>query len=86
MMTFKQTFLSIAVLLLASITFNLNAQNTIGGHFGFIQPIVTVQDGETTSGFDPYAIGFPIGVTIRKSDKFAFDVEIVPFISSNGDD
>ena len=85
-MTFKQTFLSITVLLLASITFNLNAQNTIGGHFGFIQPIVTVQDGETTSGFDPYAIGFPIGVTIRKSDKFAFDVEIVPFISSNGDD
>lgn len=59
------------------------AQNSIGGHFGFVQPIITFQDGDTTNGFDPYAIGFPIGVTVRKSEKFAYDVEIVPFISSS---
>ena len=59
------------------------AQNTLGGHIGFVQPIVTFQDGDTSNGFDPYVIGFPVGITIRKNDKFAFDLELVPFIGSS---
>ncbi len=58
------------------------AQNTLGGHFGVVQPLVTFQDGETIDGFDPHAIGFPMGITVRKSEKFAFDLEFVPFIAS----
>ena len=78
----KHILFAFATFLLTSVFSGINAQNTIGGHFGFIQPIVTFQDGDTSDGFDPYTVGFPIGVTVRKSEKFAFDVEIVPFISS----
>lgn len=82
-MTQTKNFL-IACILFATVgVFSAKAQNTIGGHFGIVQPIVTFQDGETTSGFDPYAIGFPMGITVRKNEKFAFDLEMVPFISSS---
>ncbi len=67
------------------ITNKTTAQNTIGGHFGIVQPIITLQDGETIDGFDPHAIGFPIGITVRKNEKFAFDAEFVPFIASAED-
>jgi len=82
-MNLKTTFFIVSILFVTLSTQNVQAQNTIGGHFGFVQPIITIQDGETSNGFDPYAIGFPMGVTIRKSEKFAFDIELVPFISSN---
>ncbi len=81
-MTLKPTFLIAGILFAGISTYSVKGQNTIGGHFGFVQPIVTIQDGDTSDGFDPYTIGFPIGVTIRKNEKFAFDVELVPFISS----
>ncbi len=88
-MTLKPNFLTASILFILLNVFFVQGQNTIGGHFGFVQPIITIQDGETTDGFDPYTIGFPIGITVRKSEKFAFDAEIVPFISSfedaNGD-
>lgn len=82
-MTQKPTFLIASILFTVLCIYNIKGQNTIGGHFGFVQPIITIQDGETSDGFDPYTIGFPIGVTIRKNEKFAFDIELVPFISSN---
>jgi hypothetical protein len=28
-------------------------------------------------------IGFPVGITVRKSDKFAFDLELVPNIQND---
>lgn len=62
------------------------AQNTLGGHFGFVQPLVTIQDGDANSGFDPHTIGFPIGITVRKNEKFAFDAEFVPLIAFNAVD
>lgn len=81
-MTLKPIFFITSILLVSQMTNTMKAQNTIGGHFGVVQPIITIQDGETADGFDPYTIGFPIGVTIRKNEKFAFDIEMVPFISS----
>ncbi|WP_010182085.1 hypothetical protein [Aquimarina agarilytica] len=81
-MTLKSIFFSLSILFTCLITYSVTGQNTVGGHFGFVQPIVTIQDGDTTNGFDPYTIGFPTGVTIRKSEKFAFDIEFVPFISA----
>ncbi|KAA1246700.1 hypothetical protein [Aquimarina sp. RZ0] len=81
-MTLKKTFFIASIIFAALSNYNAKAQNTIGGHFGIVQPIITFQDGGTFNGFDPYAIGFPIGVTVRKNEKFAFDVELVPFISS----
>ncbi|WP_299315092.1 hypothetical protein [uncultured Aquimarina sp.] len=82
-MTLKKTVFIASILFTSLSIYSVKGQNAIGGHFGFVQPIVTIQDGEVSDGFDPYTIGFPIGVTIRKSEKFAFDVELVPFISSN---
>jgi len=76
------TFLIINLLFAVFGNNSINAQNTIGGHFGVVQPIITFQDGETIDGFDPHAIGFPIGITVRKNEKFAFDAEFVPFIAS----
>lgn len=79
-------FLSITLLVLISglCGFNTNkvaAQNQIGGHFGVVQPIVTFQTDQTVTGFDPHVLGFPIGITVRKSEKFAFDAEFVPFVT-----
>lgn len=82
-MTLKPTLFIISILFFTLNINSVKAQNTIGGHFGFVQPIITIQDGETTNGFDPYTIGFPIGITVRKSEKFAFDAEFVPFIGSS---
>ena len=81
-MTLKSISLFAGILFISLNTYNAKAQNSVGGHFGFVQPLITLQDGETTDGFDPYTIGFPMGITVRKSEKFAFDLEFVPFISS----
>ncbi len=82
----KKTFTKLSITLLLCITGlginNVKSQNTLGGHIGFVQPIITFQSGETANGFSPHTIGFPMGITIRKNEKFAFDLEFVPFISS----
>lgn len=82
-MTLKPRTLLVFLCISTAYLYHAKAQNTLGGHFGVVQPIITIQDGETSNGFDPHAIGFPMGITIRKSEKFAFDLEFVPFISSN---
>lgn len=56
------------------------AQNKLGAHFGSVIPLVKVNEGETTTISDNFLIGFPMGITIKKSDNFAFDFEIVPVI------
>jgi hypothetical protein len=60
-----------------------DAQVTVGGHVGFVVPWVTHADGQTTSQFDAYNIGFPIGVTFKGQGRFAVDFEMIPFISQN---
>lgn len=66
---------------LTLVTFEAQAQNQLGGHFGVVQPLATFQDGDNPNHFDPYTIGFPMGITVRKNEKFAYDLEIVSFIS-----
>ncbi|MFT5892659.1 MAG: hypothetical protein ACI9Y7_002771 [Dokdonia sp.] len=79
--------LSFFMILMSSVTVKAQTEtqqvNRIGGHFGVVQPIVTLQSGEVNDAFNPYTLGFPIGITVRKSDRFAFDAEFVPFISFN---
>lgn len=56
----------------------------IGGHFGFMHPIIIASQGKTQILFkDFYTVGFPIGITIKKSENFFFDAEFVPFIDKN---
>ena len=55
-----------------------SAQDTLGGHIGFVLPLVTHADGTTTNISDDFVIGSPMGITVRRSSTFAFDLELVP--------
>ena len=75
------------VLLYISNATTLSAQegtgrtNKLGGHFGIVHPLVIFSGGKTTTIANSYNVGFPTGVTIKTSTKFAFDIEFVPFIN-----
>ena len=56
------------------------SENKLGAHVGVVHPLITFEDGESTNIGDFYNVGFPVGVTIKKSEKFMFDVEFVPFV------
>ena len=60
-----------------------SAQITVGGHVGFVVPWVTHANGQTTTQFDEYNIGFPVGVTFKGQGHFAVDLEMVPFVSQD---
>lgn len=57
------------------------AQIAVGGHVGLVIPWMTFSGGKTTSQFDEYNIGFPLGVTFRGQGHFAVDLEMIPFIN-----
>ena len=59
--------------------------NSLGGHFGVVNLLVINSGGTTKTIADEYNVGFPTGITIKTSNKFAFDVEMVPFISPSTD-
>ena len=64
------------------------SQSNVGGHYGIVQPMFVVQDGELSSFFSSeknYTIGFPLGITVKKSKNFAFDLEFVPFVTTIND-
>src|SRR5437867_13451696 len=54
------------------------AQMTIGGHVGFVLPLVTHAAGQTTNIADNFSIGFPLGVTFTGNGHLAYDLELVP--------
>jgi uncharacterized membrane protein YkgB len=54
----------------------------IGGHIGFVLPLVTRAGGQTTDLADKFAIGFPVGITVKGSGRTAFDLELVPGINT----
>jgi hypothetical protein len=60
-----------------------HAENRLGGHFGAVFPLVTRTAGETTTITDDFTIGFPMGITIKKTDKFAFDLELVAGVQND---
>jgi hypothetical protein len=62
-----------------------HSQSRLGGHFGVVFPIVTHVDGETVNIGDDFKIGFPMGITIKKTDKLAFDLELVPVLDPRED-
>lgn len=60
-----------------------SAQNRLGGHFGAVFPLVTHANGDTTTISEDFVVGFPMGITVRTSDKYAFDLELVPAIQND---
>jgi hypothetical protein len=59
------------------------AQNRLGGHFGVALPLMTHAQGDATTLADDFVIVFPTGITVRKSDAFAFDLELAPVVQNN---
>jgi hypothetical protein len=59
------------------------ADNRLGGHIGAVFPLLTHVDGETTTIGDDFQVGFPMGITVKKSDRFAFDLELVPGVDDD---
>jgi len=59
------------------------AEDRLGGHFGAVFPLVTHAGGETTTIGDQFKIGFPMGITVKTADKWAFDMELVPVVTSD---
>jgi hypothetical protein len=57
---------------------------TLGGHIGFVLPLVTDSSGNVTNLADAPAVGFPVGITIKGSGRLAFDLEFVPQINTTG--
>ena len=55
-------------------------QTTVGGHVGFVLPLVTHAAGNTTNIADNFSIGFPLGVTFKRAGRMAYDLELVPAV------
>ena len=62
---------------------HVSAQDRLGGHFGAVFPLVTRASGETTTIGDDFKVGFPMGVTVKMNDRWAFDLELVPVIQND---
>ncbi len=76
-------FIVLALVAFAGIVPSATAQITVGGHIGMVIPWVTHGGGQTTTQFDEYNIGFPIGVTFKGQGHFAVDLETIPFVTQN---
>lgn len=83
----KSIFL-FAILLFSISVSSQTTYPKITGYFGIMHPIVTFSKDETTVNFrDYYAVGFPTGINIWKSEKIGFSLEFVPNIKDdNGTD
>ncbi|SEO14036.1 hypothetical protein SAMN05444671_0884 [Flavobacterium sp. CF108] len=84
MISFKHIF----IITLFSFSFNSFSQTTypkITGYFGIMHPIATFSNEQTSVNFrDYYAVGFPTGINIWKSQKIGFSFEVVPNIRVQG--
>jgi hypothetical protein len=58
---------------------------TLGAHIGFLLPLVTHSGGQTINNLtDQFAVGFPVGITVKGGGRTAFDLEFVPQINTTG--
>jgi hypothetical protein len=76
----KRLGFGVAILMGLALPAVAHAQDSLGGHFGFVLPLVTRAGGNTIALWDQFSIGFPSGITVKTSDKVAFDLELVPTI------
>jgi len=75
-----QAALVVAAVVIAS---PAHADDQLGGHFGVVFPLVSHANGETTTISDDTKVGFPMGITVKTSPEWAFDMELVPVIASH---
>jgi hypothetical protein len=73
----------LTLLALVSVPQRAGAQDRLGGHIGALFPLLNHVGGDTTTIADDFTIGFPMGITVKTSDKWAFDLEFVPVIQND---
>jgi hypothetical protein len=73
----------LALLGILAVPLRAGAEDRIGGHFGAVFPLLTHASRETTTIGDDFKIGFPMGVTVKTSARWAFDLELVPVIQND---
>jgi hypothetical protein len=57
----------------------------LAGYFSVVHPLVNVYAAGASFNFSPaYAVGFPTGLNLLKSDRFGFSFEITPFVRVEG--
>jgi hypothetical protein len=61
----------------------VQAQDSVGGHFGLALPLVTHARGQNTTISDDTVFVFPTGITVHRSETFAFDLEFAPAVHQN---
>jgi len=71
------------VVLAVAIASPAHADDQLGGHFGVVFPLISHANGETTTISDDTKVGFPMGITVKTSPEWAFDMELVPVIASH---
>lgn len=75
---------ALTIILLLALGSAAGAQDKkFGGHIGFVVPLVTEADGETTTIDDDFVIGFPMGLNVKLSERVAFDMELVPVVQDS---
>ena len=60
-------------------------QVKLGGHVGFVVPIVARGGGVTTNVGDRFVFGFPVGLTIKTKKHVAVDFEFIPTFNTGRD-
>jgi len=67
----------------ATVILAARAQATVGGHVGFVLPLITWSGGQTTDLADNFSIGFPAGITVKGTGRMAFDMEFVSSVQDS---
>lgn len=57
----------------------------LGGHVGFVVPIVGRGGGVTTNLGDRFVFGFPVGLTVKTKNNVAIDFEFIPTFNTGRD-
>jgi len=55
----------------------------IGAHVGFVLPLVSHAEGETTTIADDFVFGLPAGVGLKRFGRFVLDMEAVTGIQNS---
>jgi hypothetical protein len=78
----KPVVASVAVLLFVAVLMPTigHAEGTkrVGGHVGFVVPLVSRSAGQTTTVADDFVFGLPTGFGLKNFGRFVVDFEVVP--------
>jgi hypothetical protein len=58
----------------------------VGGHVGFVVPLVVRSNGETTTVADDFVFGLPAGFAVAHFGRFVLDIEAVTSVQNKPSD